>query len=142
EKMAAKGEVLGVPTLRVAAALLEQAPQQWLEPCRTLTLTGLGAADAVTRVAAIQLALRQPLRQDLEVLAKVVPLLKDDAAQVRKTALLALGPAREVVRDDDLLPLLHDRDDEVQNLCELALRGRGLPENHIVLARLISDDKP
>jgi hypothetical protein len=30
----------------------------------------------------------------------------------------------------------------VQNLCELALRSRGLTESHILLARLISDDRP
>jgi hypothetical protein len=142
EKAAAKVEALGVSKLHMAAALLEQAPQQWLEPCRGFALKGLRAADADTRVAAIQLVLRQPLRQDLDVLTKVVPLLKDSAAPVRKSALLALGPARELVSDDDLLPLLHDRDDDVQNLCELALRSRGLPENHILLARLISDERP
>jgi hypothetical protein len=72
----------------------------------------------------------------------VVPLLKDDAALVRKTALLAVGPARELVSDDDLLALLHDPDEEVQSLCELALRGRGLSETHISLARLIGDARP
>ena len=29
-----------------------------------------------------------------------------------------------------------------QQLCELALRGRGLQERHLELARLISDDNP
>ncbi len=55
---------------------------------------------------------------------------------------IALGPAPELVSDDELLPLLHDPDEDVQNLCELALRSRGLQENHIVLARLISDTRP
>ncbi len=61
---------------------------------------------------------------------------------MRKNALLALGSAPAVLSDEDLLPLLHDPDDEVQNLCELALRSRGLQENHILLARYISDARP
>ena len=140
---AVKVKELPVATLHLAAALMEQVPQgQWLELCRGLALAGLNAADGDARVAAIELILHPPLRQENDVLAKVAPLLRDKVGLVRKTALLALGPARELVSDDDLLPLLHDADDEVQNLCELALRGRGLPENHILLARLISDPRP
>jgi hypothetical protein len=40
------------------------------------------------------------------------------------------------------LPLLHDPDAEVRRLCELALRGRGLQDSHVMLARLISDANP
>jgi hypothetical protein len=127
---AAKGEALDSPTLQLSAALLDQAPQQWLEPCLDLAAKGLRAADAETRVAAIQLVLRPSLRQDFELLAKVVPLLKDHVAQVRKTALLALGPARELVSDDDLLPLLHDRDEDARNLISYLLSpSSGVPGN-------------
>jgi hypothetical protein len=139
---ALKVEAVRDAALHLAGALLERMPQQWLAECRRLALEGMGAAAATTRVAAIQLALRPPLRHDSAVLVKCVPLLKDSAAPVRKAALLALGPVRELVSDDDLLPLLHDPDDGVQNLCELTLRSRGLPDNHILLARLISDQRP
>src|SRR5207249_14769 len=136
-------EELRVSALQLAVALVERVPHgQWLEVCRALALSGLAAPEAATRVAAIQLVLRPPLRQENDVLARVVPLLKDSTAMVRKTALVALGPARELTSDDELLPLLHDPDEDVQNLCILALRSRGLQENHILLARLISDERP
>jgi hypothetical protein len=140
---ATKAEGLRVAALHLAGAVVERVPHgQWLDVCRGLALQGLAAADVQTRAAAVQLVLRAPLRQENDLVTKVVPLLKDSAALVRKSALVVLGPARELVSDDDLLPLLHDPDDEVQNLCELALRGRGLQENHILLARLISDERP
>jgi len=99
-------------------------------------------AKADTRVAAIQVLLREPLRKDQELLTRIVPLLKDVSGPVRKAALVALGPARDIVGDDDLLPLLHDPDVEVQELCMIALNSRGLSENHLHLARLISDPRP
>ena len=107
-----------------------------------MALEGLRSEDAVTRVAAIQIVLRTPFRKETALLAEVVPLLGDSAAQVRKTALVALGSAQELVSDDELITLLHDASDEVQNLCELALRRRGLTESHIRMARLVSDDRP
>ena len=141
--MAMKDEGLRVATLHLAAALVTSVPHgQWLDTCRNLALKGLAAPAADTRVAALELILRPPLRQENDLLTKVVPLLKDPVAQVRKTALLAVGQAPAVISDEDLLPLLHDPDDEVQNLCELALRSRGLQENHILLARYISDERP
>jgi hypothetical protein len=139
---AAKVDGLAVSTLRLAGALVERAPKVWLDSCRQLAIKNLDAADPTTRVAAIQVVLRPPLRQDPSMLSQVVPLLKDSAAAVRKTALLAVGPAPELMSDDQLLPLLHDPDDEVQSLCELTLRSRGLPDNHILLARLITDPRP
>jgi hypothetical protein len=72
----------------------------------------------------------------------VVPLLRDSRAEVRRAALLAVGLAEQVIADDDLLPLLHDADADVRRLCETALRGRGLPEAHLRLARLISAPGP
>ncbi len=126
--------------LRLAAALGEGAP--WFEPFRSLAEENLIGPEAQTRRAAVQFVVRGPLRQDAAVLSKVVPLLKDPEAEVRKATLVALGPARAIVGDDDLLPLLHDPDDGVQERCEWALRSRGLQETHIVLARFITDERP
>jgi hypothetical protein len=139
---AIKFEALRVVALHLAGCLLERAPDQWRDECRRLAMEGMGAVVASTRLAAIQLVLRPPLRQDSGVLAKCVPLLKDRAVPVRKAALLALSAARELVSDDDLLPLLHDSDNNVQSVCELTLRSRGLSDTHILLARLISDPRP
>jgi len=86
--------------------------------------------------------LRGPLRQDQELLGHVVPLLRDPDPEVRRAAVLALGSAQSVIGDDDLLPLLHDSDAQVQQLCEVALRSRGLQEEHLECARLISDPSP
>jgi hypothetical protein len=129
--------------LRLAGLIVENAPKgPWLVKSREWALEGLRSEDAATRAAAIQIVLRTPFRKQTALLAEVVPLLGDSSAQVRKTALVALGPARDLVSDDDLITLLHDTNEEVQNLCELALRRRGLQETHIRMARLISDDRP
>jgi HEAT repeat protein len=140
---AAKSDPLRTPALHLACALVEQVPHgQWLPLCRDLAIAGLNSANAETRVGAVQLVLRPTFRQEKDMLERVVPLLKDSNARVRQAALVALGPATDIVKDDDLLPMLHDPDDGVHNLCELALRRRGLEENHILLARLISDERP
>jgi hypothetical protein len=140
---AEKSAELREPALLLAAALVERvAPGQWLATCRALANQGLGATDAGTRLAAVQLMLCEPLRQERDLLAKVVPLLRDRSATIRRASLVALAPARELVSEDALLPLLHDEDVEVQHVCEVALRSRGLDESHILLARLISDEDP
>jgi HEAT repeat protein len=140
---AATADELRLPVLRLGALLLERVPAEpWLDTCRDLALRSLGATEAASRVAALVLIRRGPLRKEQEVLTRIVPFLKDAAAPVRRNALLIVGQARELVSDDDLMPLLHDGDEEVQELCEIALRGRGLLESHILLARLISDARP
>jgi HEAT repeat protein len=69
---------------------------------------------------------------------RVTPLLRDPAAEVRRAAVLALGPASTVMHDDDLLPWLNDPDPEVCRLCELALEGRGIPRDGIRLGRMVT----
>src|SRR4029077_2216232 len=73
---------------------------------------------------------------------KVVPFFQDAAAEVRRVALLAVGSNQDIVTDEDLLALLHDADAEVCGFCEVALRSRGLQDQHIMVARLISDENP
>lgn len=139
----ARVEELRRPALLLAGALLERVSRgQWLDLCRALTAQGLGDAQPATRVAAAQVLLGEALRQDRALLGAVVPLLRDRSADVRCAALVALTPASEVVGTDTLLPLLHDEDPRVQQVCEAALRSRGLDENHLRLARLMSDESP
>jgi HEAT repeat protein len=130
-------------TLALAAALVDRVhPGQWQDTCRDLALRSLKDAEPAQRVLAVNLALKIARRSDAAMLAKVVPLLRDAAAEARRAAMLALGTSRQVIADDDLLPFLHDADAEVRRLCELALRSRGLQENHIILAKLISHQDP
>jgi HEAT repeat protein len=145
ELMAAgeQDDVLRPAILGLAGALIERAPAgQWKATCHRLARTGFAHKDAATRVAAIQLVLRESLRADNELLAEVVPLLRDSNAGVRRVAILALGPNVDVVREEHLLPLLHDAEPEIQHLCEVVLRSRGLNDLHIQMARLISDADP
>lgn len=139
---AAAGErMLRRETLLLAAGLLGRSAGADLELYRGLALAGLEDDHPATRVAAVQLLLRPALKQE-GLLARIVPLLRDPDAPVRRAAVIALGTAKDVVGEDELLPLLHDPDQEVQAACELALRSRGLEESHLLLARLISDDRP
>jgi HEAT repeat protein len=131
-----------VRALALADVLAGRAPTRWQEVHRGLAGAGLVEDDGECRVRAIHLTLHSALRDDPELLKQVVPLLRDGRAEVRRAAVLALGLADQVVAEDDLLPLLHDPDADVRRLCEAALRGRGLPEAHVRLARLISAPGP
>jgi HEAT repeat protein len=137
---AASGTDKGVKlrTLALAEVLIDRATPQAIGFYRDLARKGLAETDADCRVRAVHLALHAALKQDADVLRRVVPLLRDGNVGVRRAALLAVGLAEQVIPEDDLLPLLHDADAEVRRLCEGALRGRGRQEKDIRLARLIS----
>src|SRR4051812_24384100 len=63
--------------------------------------------------------------------------LTDESAEVRRAAVLAVGPVPDgkapLVPDDDLFPRLHDPDKEVRELAATALRGRGLADIQVQL---------
>lgn len=109
-----------------------------LDACRELARAGLGDRSETNRLLAVRLA----QRPEVSLLTEIVPLLRDNSALVRREAILALGPAPEVIGDDHLFYWLNDPDAEVRALCEMALRGRGLQENHIRLAKLMADRRP
>ena len=110
-------------------------------PGLAATAKAMIAAAAASESAAVRVqAVAAAMRPDMDVLDAIVPLLNDTAAEVRRAAVLALGPVRDgdrspVVGDDDLLRLLHDADPEVRHLCELSLRGRGRSAHDIKLGR-------
>jgi hypothetical protein len=106
--------------------------------CRDLVLACFQDTSAECRLQAVRMA----LRPELAVLDRAVQLLHDPSAEVRCAAMLALGPAEDILPTDDLLQWLHDPDAEVRALCEKALRGRGLQEAHLVLGRSMTDRKP
>jgi len=109
-----------------------------IEACRDLTRAGMQDSEEANRLLAIRLA----QATGVNLLGEIVPRLRDQSAAVRRAAILALGPAPEVLNDDSLFYWLSDPDAEVRQLCEVALRGRGLQDHHIRLARLMADPRP
>lgn len=130
-------------TLLLAAELIDAVePGQWVDACKAMAERGLKDDRPAARVAAIQLVRREPIRKDKQLLEQAIPLLRDAQPAVRRAALLVLAAESELVREEVFLPLLHDDDVEVQYLCELALRKRGLQDDDLAMARLISDKNP
>src|SRR5262249_26046743 len=114
--------------LALVAVLVGQVTSEDVQTgVRELTRACLRDERAANRVQAVRLA----LRPELDLLESVVPLLNDPVPEVRRTAMLAVGPAEEVIRTDALLRWLHDPDADVRKLCEKALRSRGLQEEHL-----------
>jgi hypothetical protein len=131
-------ETIRGSALDLAGALLAQSRMEALLPCRQLARVCLHDREANNRTKAVQLA----LFQNMNLSEEVVPLLQDPAAEVRRAVVLTIGGSRKLISDEGLAAALHDADAEVRRLCERALRGRGLTEEHIVLARLITDRRP
>ncbi len=110
-----------------------------LSICRRVVQICLKGGQAQNEMQAIRLA----LRPEINCLDQVVPLLNDPTAEVRQTAMVALGDAPNVLGTDDLLQWLHDPDPDVRRLCEEALLwSRHLPRKHLKLGRLLTDPRP
>ncbi|HZT80660.1 MAG TPA: HEAT repeat domain-containing protein [Gemmataceae bacterium] len=122
--------------LDLAAALMERPDYaEAVGPCRELALACFGDADADNRGRALQLALHPGM--DLQ--QQALPLLRDPTPEVRRLAMLAVGPAQNVISTDELLHWLHDPDPDVRRLCEVALSSRKVPLEHIRLGRTLTD---
>ena len=125
--------------LRLVLGLIDPRTQpDLIRASRDLTRTCLGDQAPDNRIQAIDLAV-QP---GVDLLEAVVPLLRDPVPEVRRSAMLAVGSASNVINTDDLLPWLHDPDPQVRILCEKALRSRGLRDAHVKLGRLMTDSRP
>lgn len=117
----------GEPDVHVAAldfcsAALDHGEDstELLTAGRQLLKVALRDEAAAVRLRALQLA----VHPNMEVMDQVAPLLRDAAPEVRRAALLALGPAGEdAAPANRLLPLLHDPDPEVRAACEEVLRN-------------------
>lgn len=129
--------------LALANTLLSQVPTtSCVETCCQLVRRELGAPEADCRAQAVRLTLQPTLQKETGLLKQVAALLKDADSAVRRAAVLSVGLDRDVLVEDDLLPLLHDADKEVRRLTALALKQRGLSDNQIVLGKLICDPRP
>jgi hypothetical protein len=122
--------------LDLATALLEQPDYaEWVGPCRDLALACFSDPAAENRTRAVEIALHPGL--DLQ--QQALPLLRDPSPEVRRLAMLVVGPDQNVISTDELLHWLHDADAEVRHLCEVALSARKVPREHIRLGRLLTD---
>jgi hypothetical protein len=128
--------------LELCAAVLNLPDNtEAIAPAQDLVRSGLHSPVTATRIHAVQLV----LKPGMDLLEQVVPLLSDSEAEVRRAAMLAVGPAREAreaVPDECLLPSLHDTDPEVRRLCEEALASRGLKAEYLQLGRLLTHPAP
>jgi hypothetical protein len=140
------------PILADAAAYSEAGKDAVLElaadamRCPDADLAALGRAavraaltatapDAVARAAAVASLPEVGLK------AELVPLLRDERAEVRRAAMMAVGPAARgepVIGDEELFPWLHDPDVEVRAVCESALATRGMDGDQIAAARKLT----
>jgi HEAT repeat associated with sister chromatid cohesion len=131
-------EVQGA-ALELCAVLVSRAEcPEILSTGRELVRACLAGNDKKVRLRAIQVA----LFPGMDLLETVAGLLVDSEVEVRRAAILAVGPADKVVLDETLLPCLCDKDDEVRLTCEMALKGRGLKPEHLEMARLSVDKDP
>lgn len=128
--------------LEIVPLLLKSPYPDAAAHCRDAVRGGLASATPEGKVRAVRLA----LRPEIGGRADVVPLLNDPNAEVRRAAMLAVGPADEsvaaVIDDESLFRWLHDPDAEVRDLCRTALRTRGLDAEQVLLARQLTHPDP
>ncbi len=94
-------------------------PKEMLTAGRDLVKKTLHDAEPVTRLRAVQAS----VHYSADLMEEVAGLLKDPAPEVRRAALLVIGPADEKQAPaKSLLPVLHDADPEVRRICEEVLR--------------------
>lgn len=126
-----------------ALTLAEKSPKalsaEHFQACAELAKLGLKDANVDNRVQAVRVA----ARAGGGLTAAVVATLRDPSADVRREALLAVGPWEDAVPTDDLLQWLHDPEAIVRRACEEVLRmNRHLAESHIEMGRLLTDARP
>lgn len=125
--------------LELAASRLGRAKTpDMVQACRELARACLRDESAGNRARALRLA----LLPGVDLRNEVVALLHDSEPEIRRVAMLEVGPLPDLVPKDDLLPWLHDPDTDVRQICEAALRGRGLSDLQIKLGRLVTDNRP
>lgn len=129
-------------TAELVPELLKCSEADTVARCRDAVRAGLAGPTAAGKVLAVRLA----LRSEMGLSADVPPLLNDAEAEVRRAAMLAIGPAVEVgnpvIGDEELFHWLHDADADVRELCQSALMSRGLDAAQIQLARQLADPNP
>jgi len=131
-----------VAALDLVPELLRCPDSDAAEQCKELVKAGLKSPNTDARVGSIRLA----YRSELKLKSEVVPLLDAPEPEVRRAAMLVVGPVmegnRSVIDDEDLFRWLHDPDHEVRDLCTAALYSRGLDPVQVLLAKQLADPNP
>ena len=120
---------------QVVDPLLTRCPAS-RDSCREIIKQALKDSEPTNRLAAMPFA----MRRDIGLAPEVVLMLSDGKVEVRRSAMLAVGSLPETIPADDLLHWLHDPDKTVRELCEAALKLRGLRDKDVRMARLVSDE--
>lgn len=123
--------------LLLVSDFLRSPEPDCLPRCREIVRVALKHRSTEVRVQAVHLA----MRPDLDQKADVVACLQAPEPEVRRAAMLAVGPAgpgSSAIADEDLFAWLNDADAQVQMLCESALGTRGLQPEQIAAARKLT----
>lgn len=115
--------------------LLKSQPVSVVEKARAMVNAAIQSESVEMRLKAIAAC----IKPELDSVELALPLLNDSSNEVRRAAMLTLGPASDrspSINDDELLNWLHDKDPEVRRLCEMSLRSRGRSARDIQLGRL------
>ena len=107
--------------------------------CRALVGAAVHDERAECRANAARLAAAPGVELLNQVPQYIIGPKPDTDAEVRRVAIVLLGRHEELVSTEQLLPSLHDVSGAVRRACEQALRGRGLTDEQIDLARLMTD---
>lgn len=128
--------------LELLPTVLAAASPEVAEKARNMVAVAAKSESVDVRIQAIAAA----MRPEVDYLIAIVPLLEDPSEEVRRAAVLALGPVRDggrpAIGDDVLLRRLHDSDPEVRRLCEMGLRSRGRTPRDIRFGRRYTAPDP
>ena len=125
--------------LQMSVGILKQNPtSEVMGSIKQLVSAGAKSESSLVQIQAITVA----LNPKTDCLQEVDICLKSPHKEVRQAAILALGPASETIMNEVLLPSLHDEDQTIVHLTEMALQARGLREDQIRLGKLMADPKP
>jgi hypothetical protein len=74
-------------------------------------------------------------KPEFELTSEIAVLLKSESPAVRKAAVLAIGPNRNGVNEEDLFRLMSDAESDVRLATSVALSARGLSDRQIDMGR-------
>jgi HEAT repeats len=113
----------------------EQAVAQWKEGLYAPVVRLLTDPEPGARAAAVACLGALPIDAAAE---PAVAGVHDPDAVVRQQTLVAFAGRRDLVTEEDILPLLYDPSPAVAPVAEQVLRGRGLSQEQVGLGKLIS----
>jgi hypothetical protein len=162
ELLAPTGSILGAAAsdsstdVTLACMQLVRACWEWAPPEVTddghRKALGMWKAELHSRCVELMRSPNEKVRASAGVTVVTVPLdsaasrglilLRDDAASVRRSILLALAERQELLANEDVVGFLRDSSTSVRTSAETVLASRGLTPEQIVLAKRATDPSP